>query len=54
MEGNSTYRPQREAMSTEDLISAAGLPLRASVGFLVYPALHEKRAWEPRLSYIAS
>lgn len=29
--------------SPEDLFSSAGLPLRASVGFLVYPALHEKR-----------
>ena len=27
----------------QDLFSAAGLPLRASVGFLVYPALQQER-----------
>ena len=36
-------RLPRKAGNTEDLFSAAGLPLRASVGFLVYPALQEKR-----------
>jgi hypothetical protein len=35
--------PRKARSSAEDLFSAAGLPLRASVGFLVYPALQEKR-----------
>jgi len=32
-----------DPLNWADLFSAAGLPLRASVGFLVYPALQEKR-----------
>ena len=39
----STGAPSSHPFPDQDLFSAAGLPLRASVGFLVYPALQEKR-----------